>query len=124
MAENQAKKVRGRDVSAPEQHIELGEHKYTLVYNNRAARIAEDVYEQQYGRDKGYYDIIAEMAGRKHRAIMAVVYGAIIAGGAELTWDDFDRDFTISAIDAVRESVQARVLESLPQPDEDAEKHD
>lgn len=123
MAANGAKKVRGRDVSAPEQHVELGGHKYTLVYSNRAARVAEDVYEQQYGRDMGYYDIIAEMAARKHRAIMAIVYGAVIAGGAELSWEDFDRDFTLAAIDAVRDAVQARVLESLPQPDGSAEKH-
>lgn len=125
MGENGAKRVAGRDVSAPEQHIELNEHKYTLVYNNRAARVAEDVYEQQYGRDVGYYDILAEMAARKHRAIMAIIYGAMVAGGAEMTWDEFDALFTLGAIDSVRAAVQQHVLESLPKADEAAtQKHE
>lgn len=112
---------RGRDVSAPVQHITLDGQHYQLVYNNEAARLAEDVYEQQYGRDVGYYDILAEMAARKHRAIMAVVYGALVAGGAELTWEEYDAKFTLGAIDAVRDAITQHVIASLPQPEEGAE---
>ena len=114
---------RARDISAPVQHISFGERSYTLCYNNMAARVAEDVYEQQYGRDVGYYDILDEMQRHKHRAIMAIVFGALVAGGAEITWEDFDRDFSITAIDAVRDRIAEGIIASLPEPEAGAEKH-
>lgn len=113
---------RGRDVSAPEQHVRIDGTEYTLRYSNKAARVAEDVYEQQYGLDKGYYDILIEMQRRKHRAIMAIVYGAMAAGGCEMPWNEFDQKFTLASLDAVRESVEAGIIASLPTPEGDAKK--
>ena len=46
--------TRGRDMSAPVEFITLNGTQYKTVYNNQTARIAEDVYEQQYGKDVGY----------------------------------------------------------------------
>ena len=51
--ENMQKQQRARDVSAPIQFITLDGTRYKLAFTNRAARVAEDVYEQVYGRDVG-----------------------------------------------------------------------
>ena len=44
--ENMQKQQRARDVSAPIQFITLDGTRYKLAFTNRAARVAEDVYEQ------------------------------------------------------------------------------
>lgn len=109
--------VKGRDVSAPQRHITLDGQTYGLVFNNYAARLAEDIYEEQYGRDEGYAVILQELSRLKHRALMAVVYGAMIAGGAEMTWEEFDEKFKYGALAELTESIRSAVLESLPQGD-------
>lgn len=55
--------MRGRDMSAPVEYITLNGTRYKTVYNNQTARLAEDVYEQQYGKDVGYGEI---QIGRAH----------------------------------------------------------
>ncbi len=52
---------RGRDVAAPVNEITLDGKRYALVFSNKAARVAEDVYEQQYGQDVGYAGILAAL---------------------------------------------------------------
>ena len=52
---------RGRNVSAPVQHVRLNGTRYALVFNNKAMRIAEDVYSEQYGKDIGFFDIVTEL---------------------------------------------------------------
>ena len=44
--ENMQKQQRARDVSAPIQFITLDGTRYKLAFTNRAARVAEDVYEK------------------------------------------------------------------------------
>ena len=108
---------KARDITAPYKRVTLDGQTYGLVFNNKAARVAEAVYEDEYGRDTGYYDILQEMAMRKHRAMMAVLYGALVAGGAEMTWEDFDAKFTLASIDGFAEILRAGVIESLPDDD-------
>ena len=48
------KQIRGRDISAPIEYITLDGTRYKTVYSNQTARLAEDVYERQYGMDVGY----------------------------------------------------------------------
>ena len=105
---------RGRDVSAPERTVTINDVQYTLVFSNRAARLAEDVYSEQYGRDMGYFDILDELSRRRYRAIMAIVYGALLAGGASLSWDEYDGAFTITSMDAVRQADLDGVVQALP----------
>ena len=78
---------RGRDMSAPITHITLNGTRYKLAFTNMAARVAEDVYEQQYGQDVGYANILAALTKFKYKAVMAMLYGALIAGGTSMRWD-------------------------------------
>lgn len=112
-------KIRGRDVSAPVKHITINGVTYPLVFNNNMARIAEDVYEEAYGKDVGYQDILKSLARGKYSATMAMYYAAMVAGGAEISWEDFDRDFRIDQIEGVREILAKGITQSLPTEDTD-----
>ena len=106
--------MRGRDMSAPVEFITLNGTQYKTVYNNQTARIAEDVYEQQYGKDVGYGEILKGIAKGKYSAIMALFYAAIISGGAQLSWEDFDAQFHLDSIEGVREIIARAVQKTLP----------
>lgn len=109
--------VRGRDLDAPEMFITLSGQRYKLRFNNRATRVAEDVYEDVFKKDQGYYLILKEAANFKHRALQAIYYGALIGGGNEMTWEEFDQLFTVSAIDGMSEVIQKALARSLPEGD-------
>ena len=111
--------IRGRDIGAPIEHVEFRGVRVPIKFNNRAARIAEDVYASEYGRDLGYYDIIAEVAVPKHRAIMAVVYGGMVAAGSDVTWEDFDEHFRLTDVPGVSEAILRGTMASLPTDDPD-----
>ena len=112
--ENMQKQQRARDVSAPIQFITLDGTRYKLAFTNRAARVAEDVYEQVYGRDVGYTEILKALANFKYKAVMAVFYGALIAGGAEMGWETFDTLFKLDSIEGIREIIVQGVVDALP----------
>lgn len=114
-----AKTIKGREVAAPVTHVTFNGQRYPMIFNNRAARIVEDIYEEKYGRDIGYYGVLAEMAVPKHRALMAMIYGAITASGAEISWEDFDENFKLSDVDGVTEAIRKGVVQSLPDEDEE-----
>ena len=114
MTQNQ----RGRDMSAPITHITLNGTRYKLAFTNMAARVAEDVYEQQYGQDVGYADILAALTKFKYKAVMAMLYGALIAGGTSMSWDEFDAAFKLDSIDGIRDIILKGVVDSLPKADE------
>lgn len=110
--------ARGRDLAAPVKSITLDGKIYQLTFNNRAARIAEDVYEDVYHRpDKGYFDILGEAQKGKHRALQALYYGALIAGGAAMSFEEYDQHFTLSSIDGVEDIILAELSKSLPPAD-------
>lgn len=114
MAEGTDKPVRGQDMAAPVQAVTLSGVRYPLKWCNRTARLAEDVYEDVYGRDADYMQILRDLTQHKYRALQACVYAAMIAGGAEMTFEDFDAAFSYDSIDGVREQVQNAVLRMLP----------
>lgn len=119
MAAN-SNEAKGRDVSAPVRHVTFGGKSYPMVYNNTTARIAEDVYAEYYGHpEKGYYDVLDELAVPKHRAVMAMAFAAIRAGSPEVTWEEFDEKFRLTDIEGMRHAIQQAVLDSLPDPEED-----
>lgn len=111
------KKTRARDISAPIDHVTLDGVRYPLVYNNSAARVTEDIYEDVFKRDKPYGEILKELAAGKWRAIMAIFYGALIAGGTDMSWEEFDAKYTLDAIDGIQEMVQRSIARALPDPD-------
>lgn len=111
--------MKGRDVSAPVRHITFKGQRLPMVFNNLAARITEDIYEDKYHRDIGYYGVINEMAIPKHRALMAMVYAGIVAGGADVTWEDFEENFKLGDIEGMTEAIRRAVVQSLPDEDPD-----
>lgn len=119
--ENMQKQQRARDVSAPIQFITLDGTRYKLAFTNRAARVAEDVYEQVYGRDVGYTEILKALANFKYKAVMAVFYGALVAGGAEMDWETFDNLFKLDSIEGIREIIVQGVVDALPKDSEGSE---
>lgn len=112
--ENVQKQQRARDISAPIQFITLDGQRYKLAFTNRAARVAEDVYEQVYGRDVGYTEILKALSNFKYKAVMAVFFGALIAGGAEMDWETFDNLFKLDSIEGIREIIVQGVVDALP----------
>ncbi len=109
--------ARGRDIAAPEMTVTLNGTRYVLKFNNKAARVCEDVYAEQYGRDVGYYAILKEASRFMHRALMALYYGALIGGGADVSWAQFDEQFTISEIEGVSEALMRAIAQALPEHD-------
>lgn len=114
MQQEHPKTQRARDIGAPIQHITLDGQRYMLTFSNKAARVAEDVYEQIYGLDVGYADILKSLAQFKYKAVMAVFYGALIAGGADMDWQTFDELFKLDSIDGIRELIVKGVVDALP----------
>lgn len=108
---------RGRDVSAPLTHITLNGQRYPLAFTNQAARVAEDVYESVYGKDVGYAEILVALGKFKYKAVMAVFYGALVAGGADMSWEDFDATFKLDSVDSIRDIIVKGVTDALPKPD-------
>ena len=73
--------IMGRDISRPIDHIELDGVEYPLAFDNACMRVAEDVYELQYGRGMmNFADIVRQLGAGKLGAIMAVLYGALLSG--------------------------------------------
>ncbi|MEG1358380.1 MAG: hypothetical protein RSE23_01825 [Clostridia bacterium] len=108
---------RGRDIAAPELALLLGGERYVLKFSNRAARIAEDVYADQFGKDLGYYVILQEAAQFKHCALQAIYYGALCAGGADMPWDTFDELFSVASIEGMGDIIHKALAQSMPEPD-------
>lgn len=108
----------GRDLSQSARAITIEGVRYTLKFNNRAARIAEDIYADEYGRDIGYYAILEEAAKHRHGALMAIYYGALVAGGQDMSWEFFDDAFTLNSIEGISDIIQQGIAESLPAPTE------
>lgn len=112
-----AKPVRARDISAPEKHITIGGKQYVLRFSNTAIRIAEDVYAERYGRDVGFTVILRDLSNSKYKAVMALYYGALCAGGADVSWDAFDRDFRVTSVEGMTEIIQRAMTQMLPEPE-------
>jgi len=114
-------KTRARDINAPLSEVIIGEKTYKLVFNNRCARVAEDVYELHYGQDVGYSEILRSVAKVKIKALMAMFFGALVAGGSEMTWPEFDEGFKFDSIPGVKEAILRGIEASLPKPQEGKE---
>ena len=113
------KQVRGRDIAAPLDTLEVSGNQYKLAFTNETFRLAEDVYEYRYGRAKNFAEIAMDLTRSKIGAIMAILYGAIVAAApeTEMTWEDFTRDFRITAIPGVADKLLAGVTDALPEAD-------
>ena len=84
-----AEKIMARDVSAPRKTFTVNGQEYVLLFDCNALRICEDVYEDHYHRQKNFAEIAEELSRNRIGAIMAILYGALVSGGAELTWQQY-----------------------------------
>ena len=128
------KEVTGRDISRPTDHLELGGVDYPLAFDLACMRVAEDVYEVQYGRNVNFANIVMYLAAGKLGAIMAILYGALLSGASTssapfggtfpkgegnskaepMTWEEFTEKFRLTSIPAVKELLMERVKDALP----------
>ena len=111
---------KGRDISAPIDHLELGDEAFPLVFDNEAVRVAEDVYELQYGRNLNFADIVRHLGAGKLGAIMAILYGALLSGAKasdtkKLTWKEFAEKFRLTSIPGIRELLMDNIQKALPE---------
>lgn len=120
------KDVRGVDITAPLDRIELGGKEYPLRFDLACMRVAEDVYEIQYKRNDNFAEIARALGKGKLGAVMALLYGALLSGIAAenkdpMTWDEFSEKFRLTSIPAVRELLMKKLTDALPKPEENPE---
>lgn len=114
--------IRGRDISRPVDRLELDGQEYPLAFDMTAFRVAEDVYEYQYNRNANFAEITQWLGQGKIGAIMAVLYGALIGAGNEITWAQFAKAFRLDSLPGVREMLEKGVRDALPQVTEEDKK--
>lgn len=114
------KNVRGRDLTAPTQKMEFDGREYTLRFDMNCFRIAEDVYEEQYNKDRNFAEIGVELVKGRLGAVMAVYYAALVSGGAKLDWAEFAARFRLTDIPGVRDRLTEMLGDALPEPEADA----
>ena len=118
MAEKMQKsEIKARDISRPVDSMELDWETYALAFDLNCFRVAEDVYELQYGRNLNFGDIVQQLAAGKIGAIMAVLYGALLSGGLAISWADYYAKFKIINIPGVKEKLLDNVRKALPETD-------
>lgn len=100
--EQEKQPLRGQDIDAPQDVIELDGKRYPIRFDNTTFRVAEDVYELEYKRNLNFADIAAQLSAAKLGALMAIFYGALVAGGADMTWTEFSRAFKLTSIPGVK----------------------
>ena len=118
----QHEEVKGRDISAPVDTMELGGVTYALRHDLNSFRIAEDVYELYYGRNVSFGTIAQHLAAGRIGAIMAVLYGALKAaqeasGAQPMTWPVFCAKFKLLDIPGFKENLLENVKKALPEVD-------
>lgn len=113
------KTQRGRDLAGSYVDFEYCGKSYRLVANNHSAMLTEAIYEEKFGRDMGFYDILAELQVPKHRAIMAFIYGMLSDTDPSVTWDDFVKNFKLTDITEFARLLAKLVTENMPKVEND-----
>ena len=115
--EIQKSEIKARDIFKPVDSMELGGETYVLAFDLNCFRVAEDVYELQYGRNEHFGNIVRHLATGRIGAIMAVLYGALVSGGNQITWADFYAKFKLTDIPGVKDQLLSNVRKALPETD-------
>lgn len=113
-----AEQIMARDMSAPKKTIAVNGREYTLVFDCNTLRICEDVYEDHYKRQKNFAAIADELSRNRIGAIMAILYAALISGGAELSWQQYTEWFRLENLSSISEALVAGISEALPEAKE------
>ena len=116
--------VRGRELRAPAQTMEFDGEQRKIVFSMETFRIAEDVYEEQYGKDKNFAEIAMDLTKGKIGAVMAVYYAALVVGGLDITWANFAAIFKLTDIPGVKDALIEMTADALPDPEPGEGKED
>ena len=113
------KNVRGRELAAPQTEMEFDGQMCPLKFDMNCFRIAEDVYEEEYGQDANFAEIAVKLTKGRLGAIMAVSYAALVSGGLNITFPNFQAVFKLTDIPGVRDRMTDLLADALPDPDPD-----
>lgn len=115
-----SKVIKGRDLRGVVKYITIDGEQKKILMNNLTYYEIEDLYEREYGIDKGFEDIIDEVKRGKLRALNALIYcGLKVAGNEMPEYREWMADFPMAALKTVTDKVMESVKDSLPEPDED-----
>lgn len=117
---DQKTSLTGRDVSAPEQTVQLGGKDYACRFDMLAFSYAEQAYEQAFDESRNFAELIDMMTHSRLGALMCLFYGAIRSAGAKMTWEAFAEGFKLTSVPAVRERLAEMISDALPDPEADA----
>lgn len=109
--------VKARDLRAATKYITIGGVRLRMLFNNYAYYLAEDIYDREFGRDIGFEAIIADASAGKIRALLALVYATVKAGGNEEklgTFQYFMENFDLEDMKSISADVIEGISETLP----------
>lgn len=126
MTDKMQNEIRAADITRPTDHLEMDGKTYPLTFDLECMRVAEEVYELQYGRNLNFAIIVLHLAAGKLGAVMAVLYGALLSGARAnhtepMTWAEFAEKFRLTSIPAVKDLLLAKVKEALPKAEGEGE---
>lgn len=106
---------KARDLGPQILRLNYGGELRELKFNNNAMRIAEDVYDECYGKkDCSWVKILQDLSLGKSGAVTAVYFGALKASDPAVTWEEFEDRFHLSDIPAVAEALSGAIKAALP----------
>lgn len=112
--------VKGRDLRANVKYITINGERLKMVFSNWAYMMVEDLYEEEFGKDIGFEAVLKEATKGKLKAVTALTYCALKAGGNVLPeFTEFAQGFDLEAMATITGEVMEGVKDSLPEPDED-----
>ena len=109
--------IRARDLTAPVTKMVFDGQEYPLRFDLNTFRIAEDIYADEFGKDKNFAEIALELTKGRLGAIMAMYYAALKSAGAEIGWAHFQANFRLTDIPGVKERMTQLVADALPDVD-------
>ena len=109
--------MKGSNYLAPITEIVMDGTVYQLRFDLNCFRIAEDIYADEYQKEKNFAEIALELTRGRLSAIMAVFYAAIRSAGNALSWQAFCGTFKLTDIPGVKDALIQAVADALPEPD-------
>ena len=93
-------------MKAATEMVRLGDKTWQMDFDMGALAMAEQVYRQRFGQTQTVYEIVEQIFEVQTSAIMALAYGALVSGGAKISWEQFAKEiFTFEHYDAIAGAV-------------------
>jgi len=112
----------GRELRPSEITVTLDGNDINGKFDLMAASVAEDVYEEKYGKYADILGIARQLSRGSTAAALVILYAALVRGGLEMEFDAFASRFDLKQLQAVRGEALRMVMHFLPREDKDAKK--